>query len=147
MTTLDAALQQFDATEANLAKHESIWADIQALLPTGPVFGGPAEYQELCLAFRRILPGLPAIDGTRIADHLFDYDDVAQMHLDAIELALSTRRLPCQVSRRARQSAAAVSLSLSGQAPKIGARQADDFDERDMDTTQRSEATRQRGGK
>ena len=86
VTTLDAALQQFDATEANLGKLEKLWKQISELLPTAPAFGSPPEYQELCLAFRRVLPGLPAIGGMRIADHLPDYDDVGQMYLDALEV-------------------------------------------------------------
>ena len=86
MTSLDAALQQFDATEANLTKLEKLWKRINALLPTGPAFGGPPELQELCLAFRRILPALPTIDGYGLADCLPDYDEVGQMHLDALEL-------------------------------------------------------------
>ena len=86
VTALDAALQQFDATEANLAKLDSLWTRIRALLPTGPAFGGPPEYQELCLAFRRVLPGLPAISGMRVADNLPDYDEVGQMHLEALEV-------------------------------------------------------------
>lgn len=85
MTTLDAALQRFDATEANLAKLENLWTRIGALLPTGPAVGGPPEYEELCRAFRRILPGLPAIDGMRVKDSLPDYDEAGRMHFDALE--------------------------------------------------------------
>ena len=86
MTTLDSALRQFEATEANLAKLETLWARIEQLLPSGPAFGGPPEYEEVCLAFRRVLAGLPAIDGFRITDCLHDYDEAGQMHLDAAEL-------------------------------------------------------------
>ena len=86
MNTLNAALQQFEATEANLAKLEDLWKRIENLLPTGPAFGGPPEYEELCWAFRRILPSMPAIDGFRIEDHLHDYDSVGQMRLDALEI-------------------------------------------------------------
>lgn len=86
MTTLDTALQQFEATEANLSKLESLWERIEQLLPNGPAFGSPPEYEELCLAFRRVLPGLPAIDGFRVTDCLFDFDEAGQMHLDAAEI-------------------------------------------------------------
>src|SRR5665213_2399839 len=48
--------------------------------------GSPPEYDELCLAFRRILPALPAIDGFRIQDCLQEYDAIGQMRLDALEL-------------------------------------------------------------
>ena len=84
--TLDVALQQFEATEANLAKLDSLWTRIESLLPSGPAIGSPQEYEELCWAFRRILPSLPAIDGFKIEDHLHDYDSVGQMHLDAVEI-------------------------------------------------------------
>src|ERR1043165_1043422 len=86
MTTLESALQQFEATEANLAKLESLWTRIEALLPRSPAFGSPPEYDELCLAFRRVLPGLPAIDGFRVRDRLHEFDQVGQMLFDAAEL-------------------------------------------------------------
>lgn len=86
MTTLDAALQQFEAAETNLAKLEALWERIDELLPTGPAFGSPPEYEELCWAFRRILSHVPAIDGFRIEDRLHEYDEAGQMHLDAAEI-------------------------------------------------------------
>ena len=86
MATLDAALRQFEATEANLEKLEKLWDQIQSHLPSGLAFGSPPEYDELCLAFRRILPALPAIDGYRIEDRLYDYDAIGQMRLDAREV-------------------------------------------------------------
>lgn len=86
MTTLDKALQQFEATEANLSKLEKLWDQIEQLLPSGPAFGSPPEYEELCLAFRRVLLGLPSIDGFSVTDKLFEFDEAGQMHLDAAEL-------------------------------------------------------------
>lgn len=86
MMTLDAALRQFEATEANLEKLDKLWEQIEHHLPRGPAFGSPPEYDELCLALRRILPALPAIDGFRVEDRLLDYDTVGQMRLDALEL-------------------------------------------------------------
>jgi hypothetical protein len=86
MSTLAAALQKFEATEANLGKLEKLWEKISALIPTGPAFGSPPEYDELCLAFQRILPSLPAIDGIRVENRLFDYDQAGQMRLDALEV-------------------------------------------------------------
>ncbi len=85
MTTLDTALQQFEATEANLAKLDTLWERIANLIPSGPAFGSPPEYEELCWKFRRILPSLPAIDGFRVEDCLYDYDDIGAMHLGALE--------------------------------------------------------------
>jgi len=96
MTTLDSALRQFEATEANLVKLENLWTQIEQLLPSSPAFGGPPEYEKLCLAFRRVLPGLPAIDGFRITDCLHDYDEAGQMHFDAAEIG----EIEAQVSVR-----------------------------------------------
>lgn len=86
MSTLDAALKQFEAAQANLEKLDKLWADIERLQPSSPAFGGPPDYAELCLAFRRVLPGLPAIDGFRVSDQLHDYDEAGQMLLDALEV-------------------------------------------------------------
>lgn len=86
MSTLSAALQQFEATEANLGKLEKLWDKISDLIPSGPAFGAPPEYDELCLAFRRILAVLPAIDGVRVEDRLFEYNQVGQMRFDAQEV-------------------------------------------------------------
>ncbi len=87
MADLDAALQQFEATESNLEKLEKLWAKIESHIGDGgPAFGSPPEYDELCLAFRQILPALPAIDGFKAEDKLYDYDAVGQMRLDALEI-------------------------------------------------------------
>lgn len=86
MNTLDNALQEFEATEANLAKLDNLWKQIEKLLPQGPAFGSSPEYEELCWAFRRILPSLPTVDGFRIEDHLLDYDAIGQTWLDYMEI-------------------------------------------------------------
>lgn len=86
MATLDDALQQFESVEANLTKLEHLWARIERILPGGPAFGAPPEYEALCFSFRRVLPGVPPIDGFRVTDCLLDYDAVGQMHLDAAEV-------------------------------------------------------------
>lgn len=52
----------------------------------GLAFGSPPEYEEACLAFRHILPSMPAIDGFKVEDHLLEYDEVGQMRLDAREV-------------------------------------------------------------
>ncbi len=85
-TTLDYALRQFELAEANLARLEKLWDRIEGALPSGPSFGAPSDYDKWCIAFERILGELPAIDGLRVENHLHDYDDVAQMHLDALEI-------------------------------------------------------------
>jgi hypothetical protein len=86
MSQLEQALQRFEATEANLGKLERLWSQIERQIPNGPAFGAPSEYGENCMAFRRILPALPAIDGFRVEDHLFEFDAAGQMRLDALEL-------------------------------------------------------------
>jgi hypothetical protein len=86
MSTLEAALQRFEATEANLEKLEKLWEKIFALIPSGPAFGAPADYDELCLAFQGILPALPAIGGVRVENRLFDYDDIGRMRIDVLEI-------------------------------------------------------------
>jgi hypothetical protein len=48
-------------------------------MPKGPAFGGPPEYDDLCLAFRQILTALPAIDEFRVEDRPLEYDEVGQM--------------------------------------------------------------------
>jgi hypothetical protein len=86
MSTLAAALQQFEAAETNLEKLEKLWEKIASYIPSGPAFGAPPEYDELCIAFRGILPALPAIGGVRVEDLLYDYDAVGHMRLDALEV-------------------------------------------------------------
>ena len=84
-TTLDNALRQFELAEANLARLEKLWERIEGALPSGPAFGAPADYDEWCIAFENILGELPGIDGLRVENHLYDYDEVARMHVDALE--------------------------------------------------------------
>lgn len=86
MSTLNIALKQFEATEANLQKLDNLWEHISSLIPAGPVFGSPPEYDELCWTFRRILPVLPAIDGFIVEDQLPDYNGIARSRLDAMEI-------------------------------------------------------------
>ena len=86
MSTLQSALEKFEATEANLEKLEKLWERMAPHISGGISFGAPPEYEELCLAFRGILPALPAIGGVRVEDHLYDYDSMGQMRLDAQEI-------------------------------------------------------------
>ena len=93
MTTLDYALRQFELATANLARLEKLWERIEGALPSGPVFGAPPEYDEWCIAFENILRELPVLDGLRVEYRLYDYDEVAQMHVDALELGEFESRL------------------------------------------------------
>lgn len=84
--SLHHALRQFELAEANLVRLEALWHKIEGELPTGPAFGAPPEFEEWCIAFKRLLSELPAVDGFRVEDRLHDYDEVGQMWLDALEL-------------------------------------------------------------
>lgn len=86
MTRLDKALRQFESVEANLVRLKGLWGKIESALPDGPMFGAPPGYHEWCIAFERIVSGLPAIDGFRLECRLYDYDEAAQMHIDALEI-------------------------------------------------------------
>ena len=84
--TLNHALRQFELAEANLARLEVLWEKIEGELPNGPAFGAPPKYDEWCIAFKGILAKLPAVDGFRVEDRLYDYDEAGQMWIDAMEL-------------------------------------------------------------
>jgi hypothetical protein len=86
VSTLDDALAQFEIIEANLSKLDKLWQRIEGLLPQGPAFGAPPEYDDASFAFRLVLAQMPAIDGLRLVDELPDYDTAGQMHLDALEV-------------------------------------------------------------
>jgi hypothetical protein len=85
-SSLDTALRQFEASEANLTKLERLWQQIESLIPGGIAFGPPQEYDQRCREFRAILEHLPAIDGWNLTDELPDYDAVAQGRFDAMEI-------------------------------------------------------------
>ena len=84
--TLNHALRQFELTEANLVRLEKLWQKIEGELPDGPAFGTHPEYDEWCMAFKQILAKLPAVDGYRVEDCLYEFDEAGQMWLDAMEL-------------------------------------------------------------
>ena len=86
MTSLQGALAEFETVEANLTKLDQLWNRIRQMLPEGPSFGEPPEYEDACFAFRQILDVMPSIDGFRLSDELLEYDAAGQMHLDALEI-------------------------------------------------------------
>jgi hypothetical protein len=43
---IDSALRQFEATEANLAKLERLWSEIEKLTLEGHAFGNDPAYEE-----------------------------------------------------------------------------------------------------
>lgn len=87
---LEQALEQFDATEANLSRLQAIWTEIQSLMPEGIGFldGGPEgrRYRELTHAYEEILAALPAIHDFRIRTVPAALNAIGQMRFDAAEL-------------------------------------------------------------
>lgn len=88
MNSLNTALKQFEATEANLAKAEVLWAEIKGMIPGGIAFGDTTNgiYDDRCRAFRDIHKGLPQIDGWAMPVCLFELNEIGQMRLDAEEV-------------------------------------------------------------
>ncbi len=84
--SLESALMQFEATEANLRKLDSLWAQIRALIGNDVAFGSPPGYDDACRAFRHILRYMPSIDGTRIDASLLTFDEVGDLRYDARDL-------------------------------------------------------------
>jgi hypothetical protein len=80
------ALQQFDATEANLEKLDRLWKAIAALFPSNLEFGDNADYEERSLAYEAILAAVPMIDGWKPSVAFYEWNDISQMRLDASEV-------------------------------------------------------------
>ncbi|MFU8854675.1 hypothetical protein ACNAW0_27430, partial [Micromonospora sp. SL1-18] len=88
---LDAALQAFDRTEANIVRLEKLWKEMIDLVPESLVFqaGSPEgiRYRELVRSFGEIRTALPSIDGWRPSTELFgDLDEIAQGRFDCLDL-------------------------------------------------------------
>ncbi|WP_374527129.1 restriction endonuclease [Novosphingobium sp.] len=81
-----AALEKFEATEANLVKLERLWKELEELTPTSIQFGGSDEHEDRARSYAEILRALPAIDGWRPDTQPMTLDEVAQNRLDAMEL-------------------------------------------------------------
>lgn len=83
---LMVALEQFEAGEANLAKLERLWAELEQLLPGGINFGSNPQYEDRARSFGAIQAALPKIDGWRPTSMPPDLDALAQNRLDALDL-------------------------------------------------------------
>jgi hypothetical protein len=93
MNSLNEALKQFEATEANLVKLEALWGEITAIIPGGPdgiAFGDLSEgiYDDRCRAFRDICDSLPKIDGWELTECLLELNEIAQMRFDVMEMGM-----------------------------------------------------------
>lgn len=88
MNSLNEALKQFEATEANLAKLERLWGEIKSMIPDGIAFGDTNDgvYDDRCRAFSDVREGLPTIDGWELPECLYELNQIAQMRFDANEL-------------------------------------------------------------
>ncbi len=80
------ALEQFDASEANISKLQALWTEIEGLIPNGISFGENPEYDDRTRAFAEILKALPAIDGWKPTIELLDLNDIAQNRFDYADL-------------------------------------------------------------
>ena len=110
MNTLNDAIRQLEATEANLVKLQKLWEEITSLIPNGTDFGNVSEakYDDLCRAFVDVHEGLPSIDQWRMPVCLFDLSQVAQMRFDAqdvgdIESQISTEELIYEQQKHLRE--------------------------------------------
>lgn len=87
---LEEALEQFDAVEANLRRLETVWAEMQGLIPTGISFADATaegrRYSELTRAWTEIVGGLPPIGEHRITAVPRTLNEIAQNRLDASEI-------------------------------------------------------------
>lgn len=103
-----AALEKFEATEANLVKLERLWGEIEELIPSGPSFGTPPEYEDRLRSYAQVLQALPKIDGWRPTCVPMDFDEIGQSRLDAMEIGepeaqLSVERAVAEPGRELRE--------------------------------------------
>ncbi|AMD56968.1 hypothetical protein AWN88_01460 [Agrobacterium tumefaciens] len=81
-----AALEQFEATEANLLKLERVWSELRVMVPDGISFAGNVEYEERARSFELLLNSLPSIEGWKPTAIPADLDGIAQSRFDAMEI-------------------------------------------------------------
>ncbi|AYM14655.1 MULTISPECIES: restriction endonuclease [Agrobacterium] len=81
-----AALEQFEATEANLVKLERICSELQEMVPEGISFGEDVEYEERTRSFELLLNSLPMINGWKPTAMPADLNGIAQSRFDAMEI-------------------------------------------------------------
>jgi len=90
---INSALRQFEATEANLAKLERLWSEIEKLTPEGLAFGNDPAYDEYVRAFEDLVQALPKIDGWKPESVPMNLNSIGQNRLDAKELGEITAEL------------------------------------------------------
>ena len=87
VSPIDQALRQLEATEANLVKLERLWDEIEQIIDRKTA-GGSAQdryqiHEDLCRRFRRILTGLPAINGWSPSGSLMGLGEVELNRFEA----------------------------------------------------------------
>src|SRR2546421_5006536 len=87
---LENALREFDRTQTNLQRLQSVWERMERLIPSGISFPGTAPdellYDELTRAFSELAAGLPAIDGASFDAFPLTLEEIAQRRFDANEI-------------------------------------------------------------
>jgi hypothetical protein len=78
-----AALEKFEMAEANLAKLEKLWEEIETLIPRGIAFGSNPEYEDRCRSYSLLLAALPKIDGGKPTAEPEEPNNIAQKRFDA----------------------------------------------------------------
>jgi len=86
MSSFQHALEQFEATEANIGKLERLCDEIRALIPSGIEFGFNTDYDDKCRSAEDICAHLPLIDGWKPEVTFADWSTVAQTRFDLLEL-------------------------------------------------------------
>lgn len=88
---LNDALRRFDLIEANVAKLEAVWTEMEKLIPGSAAFFGvdcpeEREYRNLRRDYDAILEALPKIDGWTITARPHDLNAIGQLHFDVMDL-------------------------------------------------------------
>jgi Restriction endonuclease len=86
VSDLMAALEQFEAAEANLSKLERLWEELSARIPQSVSFGTDVEYEDRQRSYDLLLASLPQIDGWKPTATPPDLDGIAQSRFDAMEI-------------------------------------------------------------
>jgi hypothetical protein len=85
-SSLNKALRQFEATEANISKLEQLWKEMIELIPSGISFGDNPTYEDKYRNFKSILEHLPKIDGWKPEMYIMELNEIAQGRLDAYDI-------------------------------------------------------------
>ena len=80
------ALEKFEATEANIAKLERLWSELESRVPSGISFGDDPDYDDKVRAYSLLLDALPMIDGWKPTMTPWALNEIAQSRFDVMEL-------------------------------------------------------------